>query len=544
MEHIENTSMTLDSHTFVRMLQTGEACLAANAGELNSLNVFPVADGDTGSNMQKTLEGGMSALGSTQAGLGQSAAAFSRGTLLGARGNSGVILSQIFAGLAEGLAGCDQADARRLAKAYRCASEKAYAAVHAPAEGTILTVLRESVDYAEQQLTDSTSVADFYRLLLEQAERSLAETPRRLSVLAQAGVVDSGAAGYVYMTRGMYAALTGTAPAPILSQAAEDAPDIDSFTRDSVAEFGYCTEVLLRLTTAKTDPDSFTTAPLIQSLEALDGQSIAAYKQEDLVKVHVHTHHPGQVLECIHRYGEFLTVKVENMSLGHQEQPTEVLPYAVVAVVSGEGLGRLFTQLGVHQIISGGQTANPSVEDFLTAFRQCAADHILVLPNNKNIHLAAQQAAKLYNAAAVHVIPTCSMLQGMSALQVLTPGLTDIDALVASAERAAEGVCDFQITHAVRDAQADGRQIKKGQYMALNDHGILAVADTPEAAVLQAVAAMDMSLSELITLVTGQSADPEQAACLAQSLRQAYPEHQLTVYTGGQEVYTYLLSVE
>lgn len=541
----------LDGACCLQMLAGGMACLKAHAEELNALNVFPVADGDTGTNMLRTMEEGLAEAGGLAGGdIGEVAGRFARGVLLGARGNSGVILSQMFAGIGEGLKGLAQADAAQLAQAYRQGVTKAYAAVQNPTEGTILTVFRESTRYAAQQMDEQATPADFLRLHLEQARRSLAQTKELLPVLAEADVVDSGAAGYVCIAEGMYAALMGEEQAvfsPSVPEARERV-DIDSFTRDSVLEFGYCTELLLRLTVNKVDPDTFAVETVLSALEELGGESVVAYKQDDIVKVHVHTFEPGAVLARMQQFGEFLTVKVENMSLGHSgTQAKKKVPgkkYAVVAVASGEGMSALFTQMGADAIVSGGQTANPSAEEFLEAFRRCEGEHILVLPNNKNVIMAAKQAAQLYGDAQVHVVETGSLVQGYSALSVITPGIEDVQALADSALRAARSVKGGEVTRAVRSACVDGMAVARGEYMVIGEGRILAAAPTAEDAAMAFLAAAQAEDHEIITLFAGAEVTDDRRETLTRRIEERYEDCEVQVYLGGQPVYDYYLAVE
>lgn len=540
----------IDGKCYARMLFGGAAFLSAHIQELNDLNVFPVPDGDTGTNMSKTIEGGLAKVDSeTLQSIGSLSRLFARGILLAARGNSGVILSQIFAGINEGLESHDHVTAREFAKAYRNGIAKAYSAVQNPTEGTILTVFRESTEYACANIDDNSTVEDFFRLHIEAARRSLASTKELLPALAEADVVDSGAAGYLYIAEGMYQALTGKAVSFTPSQhKAQDAPDIDRFTRDSKLEFGYCTEFLIRLTTAKVDPDSFEISTVLSVLEQLNGESIVAYKQDDIVKVHVHTFCPGQIMARLQEFGEFLTVKIENMSLGHSETTKpKAKPkkrFSVVAVASGDGMTALFTQMGADQVISGGQTANPSTEEFIDAFRLCDSEHILVLPNNKNIILAANQAAEIYQYAAVHVVETKNLMQGYSALSVITPGITDMEVLIQSAENAAGSVIDCEVTQAVRDAVIDGNTIKQGQFIAISSGKIVATADSAEEAALQMLEQADADLCEIITLFVGKQVSHERRVALTEQLKEIYCDCEITVYEGGQEVYDYFLALE
>ena len=539
------------------MLLGGAAMLAVHTKELNALNVFPVADGDTGTNMLKTIEGGLSAIKkeSTE-GIGEFSKQFSRGVLLSARGNSGVILSQIFAGINEVLGEQEYADVSAITNAYRHGIKKSYAAVQNPTEGTILTVFRESTEYAAAKINEDSSIEDFLRLHIEEAKRSLAATKELLPALAEADVVDSGAAGYLYIAEGMYQALEGReVNYDITEQKTENAVNIDLFTRDSVLEYGYCTEFLLRLTTNKVDPDGFEVSRVTTLLKELGGESVVAYKQDDIIKVHVHTFSPGEILAKMQAFGEFLTVKIENMNLGHSESQKEekaeqqtpkkpVKDFAVVAVAQGEGMSALFRQMGADGIVRGGQSLNPSIEDFVEAFEACNAKDIIVLPNNKNIILAATQAAQIYTDAIVHVINTKNIAQGYSALSVITPGIKDIASLVASAERAAEGVIDGEITRAVRDAVVNGKNISVGDYIAISGGSIVAVSDNPEDAVRMMLENTDIDLCEIITLFVGGHVSEEKRAELTEMLKEAYDEYEIVVYEGGQEVYDYLVAVE
>lgn len=541
---------TIDGRTYVHLLQGGAACLAAHKEELNALNVFPVADGDTGTNMLQTLEGGLAQLPKEILdGIGGISIQFSRGVLLSARGNSGVILSQIFAGIGEGLADAQSVTADELAAAYCKGIAKSYAAVQNPTEGTILTVFRESAEYARDHLQAEDGVEEFFRLHLDQAKRSLASTKDLLPVLAEADVVDSGGAGYVCIAEGMYRAICGEEVTYEVSSHKENhSVDIDLFTRDSVLTYGYCTEFLLRLTTAKGDPDAFDLEDVLNMLTQMGGESIVAYREGDIVKVHVHTFTPGEVLSRMQAFGEFLTVKIENMNLGHSEGASKKAKkrkrFSIVAVATGDGMTALFSQMGADQIINGGQGANPSTEDFLSAFDACESEHIIVLPNNKNIMLAAKQAADIYREAKVHVLNVKTLSAGYSALSVITPGITDIDTLIESAERAARDVIDGEITQAVRDAHVDGLTIRAGDYMAISGGHILAVAATPEESTMRLLEAVDTDLSEIITLFVGKDVTDEQRVALTAALEETYDECEIVVYEGGQDVYDYILAIE
>lgn len=540
----------IDGQSYKEMLSCGTTVLNQHIGELNSLNVFPVADGDTGTNMFATIEGGVAALNVNDNYLGNISAQFSRAALLSARGNSGVILSQIFAGINRHFEKLDSASAADFAEAYKQGIESSYSAVQNPTEGTILTVFRESTEYAAANITEASTVEDFLRLHVEQARRSLAKTPDLLPALAEAGVVDSGGAGYLCIAEGMLGALNGEVKADLSLSAEQKKPSVnlDDFTRDSVLEFGYCTEFLLRLMSAKVDPDAFDISTVLTDLNELSGESIVAYKQDDIIKVHVHTFTPGLILERMQKYGEFLTVKIENMSLGHSESVKEKKKIkkkiATVAVSSGEGLSALFKEMGADYIISGGQTANPSIEEFITAFDECGAENIIVLPNNKNILLAAEQAAKAYEAANIHVVPTKNFMQGYSALAVINPTVGDAEKIAADATAAAHAVTDGEITRAVRDVTIEGREIHEGDYMAISGGRIVATAGTAEDAAIEMISASDIDFAELITLFVGCEVDADRRVELTDRIGEAFPDLELTVYEGGQEVYNYLIAIE
>ena len=544
---------TIDGKKYAQMLYGGAAYLSAHAQEINDLNVFPVPDGDTGTNMSRTFEGGLSEISpETADGIGDLSGRFAHGVLLGARGNSGVILSQIFAGVGEELSKYTHVGAKELAIAYRNGIKKSYSAVQNPTEGTILTVFRESTEFAAENINDNSTVEEFFRLHIEQAKRSLARTKEILPVLAEADVVDSGGAGYLYIALGMYEALTGKLP-DITFRSPESEKvqkvNIDLFTRDSKLEFGYCTEFLLRLTTNKVDPDSFDISRVLEILNELGGESIVAYKTDDIVKVHVHTFIPGDILARMQAFGEFLTVKIENMSLGHSEntqkpQKAPTKKFEVLAVATGEGLSALFKDMGADGIIDGGQTANPSIEEFIEAFDKCDSEHIIVLPNNKNVILAAKQAAQMYDKASIHIIETKNFMQCYGALSVITPGITDIDALVDSVNRAASNVIGSEITCAVRDVTIKGKEIKTGDYIAITDGDISAVSDSAENAVKGLLEGLDMDEYEIITIFVGKNVSDDDRSDLTEYLEDTYPDCEVIVYEGGQDVYDYMVAIE
>lgn len=542
----------IDGKTLRSMLISGAENISSNSAKINDLNVFPVPDGDTGTNMTKTIEGGLMEIDNgDDTSVGDVISEFAHGALLGARGNSGVILSQIFAGIKDGLCDKTTATAYDLAEAYKLGIKKSYSAVRNPTEGTILTVFRESTEYAAANINESSAPEDFFKLHTEEAQRSLLRTKEILPVLAEADVVDSGGAGYLAIATGMYLALTGKFINTTYTQEKhEETPrvDISKFTRNSVLEFGYCTEFLLRLTSAKCDPDNFDINLIIDELTNLGGDSIVAYKDGDIVKVHVHTFSPGEILTHCQAYGEFLTLKIENMSLGHNDEKKAESKkrnkLSVLAVASGDGMCALFSDMGADGIVSGGQTANPSTEEFIEAFKKHDAENIIVLPNNKNVFLAANQAAEMYKDAHVYIVPTKSLMQGYGALSVITPGITDMNMLVENAKRAAEGVVGYEVTSAVRNVTIGGKEIQKGDYIAISDGEINVVEKTLHDVVISIFENVDMDDYELITLFAGASVSESERAQLTEELEELYPDCEITVYEGGQDVYDYYIAIE
>ena len=552
-------TMILDGKTLKKMLIGAAASIKNNSDHINELNVFPVPDGDTGTNMTKTVEGGIAELsrleGETPT-VSDVTYKFARGSLLGARGNSGVILSQIFAGIEEELVKHEAVSATEFVTAYRNGIKKAYNAVMNPSEGTILTVFREATEYAASRTNEHSCIEDFLSMHIDEAKRSLARTKEILPVLKEADVVDSGGAGYLCIATGMYAALTGEESFEdykfLEAETVSEPVNFDAFTRDSVLEYGYCTEFFLRLQSSKVDPDNFDVKIITDYLESIGGDSIVSYKTEDIVKVHVHTENPGLVLNEVRKWGEMLSVKIENMSLQHNEGELDGASgvkahteYATIAVASGEGISELFKSLGADIIISGGQTNNPSAEEFINAFREANADNIIVLPNNKNILLTAQQAANMWEESKVYIIPTKNLMQGYSALSVLLPGTDEIDAVIDASVEAANSVIGAEITYAVRDAVIGGVSVKKDEYMSISAGEIKATAKTPEEAVIKTLSAVeDIDEYEIITLFVGNGVTEDVRADLTEKIEEIYPDHEVVVYDGGQEVYSYLIAIE
>lgn len=548
----------IDGNTFRRILQGGAREIRLNIEAINDLNVFPVPDGDTGTNMSRTIESGIAKISDrTDASLGEIAVDFARGSLLGARGNSGVILSQFFAGVCESLSSKQEATAAEFAEAYISGVERSYAAVATPVEGTILTVFRESAEYARENITEESTLEDFLTLNIEQAERSLAKTKEILPALIEADVVDSGGAGYLCIAKGMYESLGGEIDVSFeVSESVSDKSsevDYDLFTTDSELEFGYCTEALVRLQRAKTEPSDFDDKAFARELEALGCNSIVSLKDGDILKVHAHTMTPSDILTLCQKYGEFLNVKIENMSLQHSEREAKSepkkkkphKPYGVVTVATGEGMTALFESLGADVVINGGQTGNPSTEQFLEAFETLDVDNVLVLPNNSNIFLTATQAAQLWSGGNVNVIPTKTLSQGYAALSVFNPAAEELDAQISDLDFSIESVVSGELTVAIRDSVIGGVEVKEGEYIGILDGELV----TSNADAIEAMCDMiskidDIEDRELLTLFVGADVSEEARAEMTEALEERFEDLAVEVYIGGQEIYSYLISVE
>lgn len=552
-------SETLTGSMFARMVAGGAANLKENKTLVNDLNVFPVPDGDTGDNMYMTIDSGASSAGKNEsASLAEVARTIAKGMLFGARGNSGVILSQIFEGISEGLEGIEAATVQNLAKAMESGIEKAYSAVSKPVEGTILTVYKDAVRYANDALTDDTTFSDYFRIIHEEMSRSLDRTPDLLPVLKEAGVVDSGGAGILYIAEGMKKALNGEAPLTASSESgsAAHAVDLDLFTADSVITYGYCTEFLLRLQNAKmaslgTSAEGFDIAPMKAWLESI-GDSLVILKNGSIVKVHVHTRTPGAVLNEMQKYGEFLTLKIENMNLQHEETLTEKAPevnfrrqvrkpYATVCVAAGEGITSLFTDLGVDCVVNGGQSMNPSAADFVAAFDSICADNILVFPCNGNIVMAAKQAAELYNRANVTVLPAKTLGAAYAALSELNLDLPDTDAIVADICAHMQNVVTGMVAVATRDTETDGITVHKNDYIGFTDKEICVDDSSRSDTVLKLADCLDAGDHDVVLLLSGQGASEDECEELAALLGRKYRFTEFIPLPGGQPVYEYIM---
>lgn len=545
------SNQIMTGRLFSEMLRNGAANLEAHCQEINDLNVFPVPDGDTGLNMLMTVRGGINIAENED--LGSFAAASAHGMLMSARGNSGVILSQLFKGIALELEGVSAADPAKFAAALCHGTAQAYKAVVNPVEGTILTVCREAGEYAKGRLTEDSALEDLLRDYIVELHASLKRTPELLPVLKQAGVVDSGAKGLLYIMEGMALALDGkilelvekTQPVP-----KEERP---AFNADSILEFGYCTEFILQLQKCKVDPETFDLQQIIDYLSEI-GNSLVALKDGDIVKIHVHTMTPALVVGFCQQFGEFVTFKMENMSVQHNElmEKTPDAPaakehkaVALVAVASGEGLEAQFLEMGADRIVSGGQTMNPSTEDFIKAFDSLSADHIIVLPNNGNILLAARQAAAAYEAADIRVLETKSLAQGYAALSVFYADEGNIDDIIGVMEQAARHVVSCAVTYAIRDSQYENITIHKDDTICICDGKIVSSDPNRLTAVRKMLDTVeDLDEREVATVISGKDASEKETDALISALQEKNPRMEAGAFIGGQDVYSYILALE
>lgn len=540
----------LDGIKFADMIKAGVANLKVHAKAVNDLNVFPIPDGDTGDNMLLTVLGGSGALSDVSQDISKVSRAVADGMLLGARGNSGVILSQFFDGIAQGFSGVLEADAKKVSEALLEGVKHAYDAVMCPTEGTILTVVKNSAQFASENKAETPD--DVLKLFIEEAKRTLDKTPDMLPVLKKAGVVDSGGAGLIYIVEGMLKGYNGEVSDLNFEDDAfepTESVDIDAFTEDSVLEFGYCTEILLRLQKIKTDPETFD-INIIKDFLATVGDSVVAFKTGSAVKIHVHTHTPDKVLSFCQQYGEFLKVKIENMSLQHnnlsedsaavQSENVERKPYGIVAVASGEGVKEMFRELGADVIVDGGQSMNPSAEAFIDAYKSACADTIFVLPNNSNIILAAKQAASIYKDADIRVIETKTIGDGYAVLSMLCIDGDDTDAIEAEMKESMVGVVTAEVSQSVRDTN----EVKAGEYIGFVGKDIIASSKTRLEAACGTADAVNASEYEVCMIIRGKGVPEAEAEQLGAYITNARPLAEIYYINGEQDIYDYIIVLQ
>ncbi len=553
---------TINTEMLRKMFLAGAANLEAKKEFINELNVFPVPDGDTGTNMTLTI---MSAAKEVQAlenpDMVSMAKAISSGSLRGARGNSGVILSQLLRGFTKEIREHKEIDTVILARACDRATATAYKAVMKPKEGTILTVAKGISQKAAELAETTDDLEVFLPEVIKYAEQVLAETPDLLPVLKEAGVVDSGGQGLLEVIRGAYDAFLGK---EIDYAAIESGSGTKMVKPDQQAEtdikFGYCTEFIIMTDKSFADKDETELKAYLESI----GDSIVCVADDDIVKIHVHTNDPGLAIQKALTYGQLSRIKIDNMREEHQEklirdaekiaaqqiQAAEIKKkkeprksVGFIAVSIGEGMNEIFRELGIDYIIEGGQTMNPSTDDMLTAIDEVNADHIFILPNNKNIILAANQAQSLTKDKDIIVIPTRTVPQGITAVISYMPE-ADVDANLEAMQEAVKNVKTGQVTYAVRDTKIDDKVIHEGDIMGIGDQGILSVGQSVEETAKDMLSQLVDEDSELISLYYGQDIKEEDAANFAQTVEELYPDIDVDVHMGGQPIYYYILSVE
>ena len=545
---------TIEVNTLTKMFLAGAKNLEAKKEWINELNVFPVPDGDTGTNMTLTIMSAASEVNNlSERTMETVAKAISSGSLRGARGNSGVILSQLLRGFTKGIRSCETLDAMTIANAFQKAVETAYKAVMKPKEGTILTVARGAAEKAAELALEEEELDVFFSGIIEEAERVLATTPDLLPVLKEAGVVDSGGQGLVEVLKGAYDAYLGKEVDYTFETPSKSAPvKISAETEDEI-KFGYCTEFIIVLNQKFDHKDETEFKGFLESI----GDSIVCVADEDIVKIHVHTNHPGQAIEKALTYGSLSRLKIDNMREEHEEklikdaskiaaqqkkeEPRKKIGFISVSI--GDGIGEIFKGLGVDYLIEGGQTMNPSTEDMLNAIDQVNAEHIFILPNNKNIILAANQAKALCEDKDIIVIPTKTVPQGITAMINFMPDSTAEENEARMTEELAN-VKTGQVTYAVRDTHIDDKEIKEGNIMGIGDHAILAVGEDVEQTTLDMFKELIDEDSELISIYYGEDVKTEDADKLGEDLSDLYPDCDIEVHFGGQPIYYYVVSVE
>jgi hypothetical protein len=554
----------IDAEMLQKAFLAGAKGLEAKKEWINELNVFPVPDGDTGTNMTMTI---MSAAREVAAienpTMNALAKAISSGSLRGARGNSGVILSQLFRGFTKEIAAADQISTTVLANSFVRATETAYKAVMKPKEGTILTVAKGMAEKGAELVTETEDVIDFCQKVIEHGDYVLSQTPEMLPVLKQAGVVDSGGQGLMQVMKGAVDCLMGKAVDLSVEGTLKSGSQSETSTStlsEVDIKFGYCTEFIVNLENSYNQNMEEEFKGYLESI----GDSIVVVSDDDMIKVHVHTNDPGLAIQKALTYGSLSRMKIDNMREEHQERlikDSERLaaqqkaekekekekaprkPYGFISVSAGEGLNEIFMGIGTDYLIQGGQTMNPSTEDMLNAIEMVNADTIYILPNNKNIILAAQQAKGLVEDKKIIVIPSKTIPQGITAMINFAPNLSPEENeknMTAEMQRVKTG----QITYAVRNTTIDNIEIQEGDIIALGDSGILCVGNNAETIAIEAIASMKDEDSELVTIYYGVDVSKEDAEKLKEKAEKKFSDCEVELHAGGQPVYYYLLSVE
>lgn len=534
----------VDVSLFKKMVINGAINLKNNYKEVDELNVFPVPDGDTGTNMQMTIMAGVREIEniSVTTSFSSFTKTLSRGTLMGARGNSGVILSQFFRGIYNELEGVQETkiSIEKFAKALINGYKIAYKAVMQPVEGTILTVVREAGELLEKNLKSYKTVEALMNDYIIQAKKTLANTPELLPVLKEAGVVDSGGTGFVKIVEGMICGLEGKQLSSNEEQQAKDKPE----KIEQEIKYGYCTEFIVQMK----NPLAFDENELREYLSKM-GDSLVIVQDEDILKVHVHVNKPGDVLNKALEYGDIKTTKIENMRIQHSQiieaksEPKEKQEYALISVCFGDGIKKAFKDLGVNYIIDGGQTMNPSTEDFVNAIKSCNAKNIIILPNNSNVILAAEQAAKIVDDENVRVLKCKTLAAGYASLMVFDIN-NSLDENFDDMTRAIGNMKAGEVTYAVRDTEIKGVKITSGDFMGLSQGEILVSVPSRLEATKDLLTKMIDDESEIITIFYGKDVSEDEIKEIEEYLEGINDELEIEIVPGMQEIYSYIIAVE
>ncbi|SFL98140.1 hypothetical protein SAMN04487943_10617 [Gracilibacillus orientalis] len=552
------TQKNIDGALFANMVLAGAHSLANNAEKIDALNVFPVPDGDTGTNMNLSITSGASEVKkANHESVAVVANAFAKGLLMGARGNSGVILSQLFRGFAKGLEGKTSLDIASFVTALDSGVNTAYKAVMKPVEGTILTVAKDTAAEAKSIAEEEQDIIAFMEQVVKAAKKSLKRTPELLPVLKEVGVVDSGGQGLVVIYEGFLAALKGE-ELPESSQDTMDLDDLVSAEHHKLAqdymstdeiEYGYCTEFMVRFEDDKLKDHPYDEETFREELSQ-HGDSLLVVSDDEIVKVHIHAEYPGDIFNLGQRFGSFINLKVENMREQHsnivdqnEEKPKAKQPFGVVTVAMGDGLAELFKSLGATVVIQGGQTMNPSTQDLANAVDEANAENVIILPNNKNIVMAAEQAAELAEVN-VAVVPTKTIPQGMSAMLTYNPEAS-LEDNKESMTDASQEVKTGQVTYAVRDTQIDGMTIENGHYMGLAD-GKIKVTNADQMTVIKELLTelINAEEDEIVTVIRGEETSDQEESEIIAFIEENFEDIEVEVHNGRQPIYSYIFSIE
>ncbi|MCE7794648.1 DAK2 domain-containing protein [Salipaludibacillus sp. CUR1] len=560
------TVTNIEGKKFAQMLVEGANNLSNNSKKIDALNVFPVPDGDTGTNMNLTITSGVKEVkAQSENHVGKIASSFAKGLLMGARGNSGVILSQLFRGFSKSVENKETITAEDLSKAFNYGVDMAYKAVMKPVEGTILTVAKDSANKGGQIVKNSQDINGLMEGVLEEAKASLERTPDLLPVLKEVGVVDSGGQGLVTIYEGFLAVLKGE---KITSTVEQDAPSMDELVKlehhqsaqshmaTEDIEFGYCTEVMVKFEDDKVEENSFNEDEFREVLDK-HGDSLLVVSDEDLLKIHIHAEFPGKVISEAQKFGSLVNVKIENMREQHTtilneegtqpvapapENKQEKTEFAVITVGMGAGIAELFKGLGVKKVIEGGQTMNPSTEDFIKAIDECHAEKIILLPNNSNIVMAAEQAAEVSDLE-VAVVPSKSVPQGLAAMLSYNTAQS-LEENTEEMKEAMQEVKTGEVTYAVRDTSLNGVDIKKGDFMGIHEKTIVSTGPSVQEVAKELLDKMVEEDAEIVTIIHGEDRSGKEADELVRYIEEQHTEIEVEVHAGNQPLYSYILSVE